>query len=219
MSGGVAARVGGRRRLAACLSLVALATEVVVVIVGLHGQLARLPAALLLLLAATVSGWFAVTRRGLLRTLGVVGAAVTAGLLALVVLTGDAHGLTLLVVVVLGVCSVGLTRFALRRDRGSIRKLPVPGAPVGPACHAAPHAVHPTLRQRARTCAVDRGLEQSYLLTRIAGVGTRARLDTGTLGVSAVELRWRSGRDRLLAGRPPAGYDDSAATPSSPVRR
>ena len=135
MSGGVAARVGGRRRLAACLSLVALATEVVVVIVGLHGQLARLPAAVLLLLAATVSGWFAVTRRGLLRTLGVVVAAVAAGLLALVVLTGDAHGLTLLFVVVLSVCSVGLTRFALRRDRGSIRKLPVPGAPVGPARH------------------------------------------------------------------------------------
>ena len=37
--------------------------------------------------------------------------------------------------VVLGVCSVGLTRFALRRDRGSIRKLPVPGTPVGPARH------------------------------------------------------------------------------------
>ena len=102
---------------------------------GLHGQLARLPAAVLLLLAATVSGWFAVTRRGLLRTLGVVVAAVAAGLLALVVLTGDAHGLTLLVVVVLSVCSVGLTRFALRRDRGSIRKLPVPGTPVGPARH------------------------------------------------------------------------------------
>ena len=28
-----------------------------------------------------------------------------------------------------------------------------------------------------------------YLLTRVAGFGTRARLDTGILGVSAVELR------------------------------
>jgi diacylglycerol kinase family enzyme len=135
LSDGVAARVGGRRRLAASLALVALAAEVVVVVVGLRGQLARLVAAVVLLLAATVSGWFGVTRRGLLRRLGVVVAAVAAGLFALVVLTGDAHGLTLLVVVALGVCSVGLTRLALRRDRRSIRKLPVPGTPVGPARH------------------------------------------------------------------------------------
>jgi diacylglycerol kinase family enzyme len=131
----VATRVGGRRRLAACLSLVALATEVVVVVVGLHGQLARLVAAVVLLLAATIGGWFGITRRGLLRRLGVVVAAVAAALFALVVLTGDAHGLTLLIVVALGLCSVGLTRYALRRDRRSIRNLQVPGTPVGPARH------------------------------------------------------------------------------------
>src|SRR5262245_27354037 len=102
---------------------------------SLHGQIVRLLAALVLLVAATVSGWFGVTRRGLLRTLGVGVGTVAAGLFALVVLTGNAHGLTLLVVVALGVCSVGLTRYALRRDRRSIRELRVPGTPVGPARH------------------------------------------------------------------------------------
>ena len=132
---GVAARVDGRRRVAACLSLVALATEVVVVIVGLHGQLGRLPAAVVLLLVATVSGWFGVTRRGLMRGLGVVVAVVAAGLFAVVVLTGEAHGLMLMVVLALSACSVGLTRYALRRDRRSIRTLQVPGTPVGPTPH------------------------------------------------------------------------------------
>ena len=37
------------------------------------------------------------------------------------------------------------------------------------------------------------------MLTRIAGFGTRARLDTGTLGVSAVELRGAADVARLLA--------------------
>ena len=37
------------------------------------------------------------------------------------------------------------------------------------------------------------------MLTRIAGFGTRARLDTGTLGVSAVELRGAADVSRLLA--------------------
>ena len=49
-----------------------------------------MPAAVLLLFVATVSGWFGVTRRGLLRRLGVVVAAVAASLFAVVVLTGEA---------------------------------------------------------------------------------------------------------------------------------
>ena len=38
-----------------------------------------------------------------------------------------------------------------------------------------------------------------YVLTRFAGFGTRARLDTGTLGVSAVELRGAADVTRLFA--------------------
>ncbi len=135
MSTATAASVEGRRRAAACLSLLALATEVVVVVLGLHGQLARLPAAVVLLLVATVCGWFGVTRRGLLRRLGVVVAVVAASLFAVVVLTAEAHGLMLLVVLALSACSVGLTRYALRRDRRSIRALQAPGTPVEPARH------------------------------------------------------------------------------------
>ena len=132
---GVATRVDGRRRLAACLVDPGPRGRGVVVVVGLRGQLARLPCAVVLLLMATVCGWFGVTRRGLLRTFGVVVAAVAAALFAMVVLTGDAHGLMVLVVLALGACSAGLTRYALRRDRRSIRTLQVPGTPVGPARH------------------------------------------------------------------------------------
>ena len=38
-----------------------------------------------------------------------------------------------------------------------------------------------------------------YVLTRISGFGTHARLDTGTLGVSAVELRGATDVTRLIA--------------------
>ena len=365
----------------ACRSL-ALATEVVVVVLGLHGQLARLPAAVLLLLVATVCGWFGVTRRGLLRRLGVVVAAVAAGLFAVLVLTGGGHGLMLLVVLALSACSVGLTRYALRRDRRSIRALPAPGTPIGPARHGVlivnpksggGKATHFELADVARrrgievvvlepgsdllqlaedaadrgadvigiaggdgsqalaasvamrhdislVCipagtrnhfALDLGLDRDdvvealdafghaverridlaevggrvfvnnvslgvyativhspeyrdtkrettakylpellgpgaqpygmkftdtagdvhdsaeliqvsnnpYALSRIAGFGTRPRLDTGTLGVSAVELRGAADLSRLLAAEAAGGCDASAATASSSARR
>jgi diacylglycerol kinase family enzyme len=40
-----------------------------------------------------------------------------------------------------------------------------------------------------------------YVLTRIAGFGTRARLDTGTLGVSAIEVRGTADVTRLVAAQ------------------
>jgi hypothetical protein len=61
-------RVDARRRLAACLSLGAVAAAMVVVLVGLRGQVGRVGASLAAPVVVTVACWFAVTRRGLLRT-------------------------------------------------------------------------------------------------------------------------------------------------------
>jgi diacylglycerol kinase family enzyme len=124
-----------RRRLAAALALLALAASAVVVVVALWGQAWRLVAGLALLLVVTVAGWYAVTRRGVLRVAGIAGAAAGLALFLVLVLTGDAHGLLVLVVLALAGASVGLTRYALRRDRRSIRSTRAPGTPVGPARH------------------------------------------------------------------------------------
>jgi diacylglycerol kinase family enzyme len=117
------------------LSLVAVAAALVMVLVGLRGEIDRLIGSVALLVVVTVAAWFAVTRRGLLRTVGALIALGTVAAVTLVVLTADNHGLLLFGVVVLVVVSAALTRYALRRDRRSLRARRVPGTPVGPARH------------------------------------------------------------------------------------
>ena len=129
------ARVDPLRRLAACLALAAVAFAVVIVVVGLRGQLGRVLAALAALAVVTVASWVAVTRRGPLRAAGAAVAIGTAGLVAVLTLTGRSHGLLLGGELVLVGISAGLTRYALRRDRRSLRAMAVPGTPVGPATH------------------------------------------------------------------------------------
>jgi diacylglycerol kinase family enzyme len=124
-----------RRRLAAVLALLALAASLVVVVVALEGQVWRVVAGMALLLVVTVAGWYTVTRRGGLRVAGIAGAVGGLALFLVLVLTGDAHGLLVLVVLALAGTSVGLTRYALRRDRRSIRQVRAPGTAVGPARH------------------------------------------------------------------------------------
>ena len=70
---------------------------------------------------------------------------------------------------------------------------------LGPG--AQPHRMQFTdpggkVHERAQLIEVS---NNPYLLTGIAGFGTRARLDTGTLGVSAVELRGAADVTLLLA--------------------
>jgi diacylglycerol kinase family enzyme len=124
-----------RRRLAACLSLVAIASAVVMVVVGLRGQVGRVIASLAALAVVTVASWFAVTRRGVLRTIGAVVALATVAVVAVLTLTGRSHGLLLGGELVLVGLSAALTRYALRRDRRSLRTMQVPGTPVAPATH------------------------------------------------------------------------------------
>lgn len=131
--GVVSTTVEGRRRVAAVLSLVALAAAVVLVVAGVWGDVGRLTVGLSLLIVATVAAWFAVTRRGALRAIGaLVALAGVVGLVAFV-LSGHRHGLVAVLVLVLVAVSAALTRYALRRDKRSLRQAQVPGTPVGSA--------------------------------------------------------------------------------------
>ena len=77
--------------------------------------------------------WVAVTRTGTMRVVADVATVVLLGLVILVVLTAEGHGLGLVVVLALLAGSTALVRYALRRDRKALRAQPPPGLPVGPA--------------------------------------------------------------------------------------
>jgi diacylglycerol kinase family enzyme len=126
-----------RRRLAAILALVALGAAVVVLLTAVARSPGRVLASLVLLLVATIGGWYAVSRTGLLRWLGLVLAAGGLGGVLVLLLTGERHGLRVVFVLVLYAASLLLTRYALRRDRTSMRLGEGPGARVGPARTAA----------------------------------------------------------------------------------
>ena len=132
-TGGAAHRPAPARRLAAVAALALTAAAVVVGAVGVMGDVGRVVAVPLLLLVTTATAWTAVTRRGMIRVAASVGAAAMLVLLAAVVLTAEAQGLGLVVMVALLAGSAWLTRYALRRDPAALKALAVPGTPVGPA--------------------------------------------------------------------------------------
>ena len=124
-----------RRRLAALAALVLLGAALVVAVVALSGEVLRLVVTLLLIPLAAAGAWFGATRHRGLRVLGIVVAFGTLVGIVLLTITSEQHGLFALALVVIvglsGVCA----RYALRRDRTSLRDAEVPGTPVGPARH------------------------------------------------------------------------------------
>ena len=99
------------------------------------GDLLRLVFTLLMIPVAAVGAWFAVTRRSAPRVVGLVIGGGALVLLVVLVLTSDQHGLVALLLVALVGLSAACARYALRRDRASVRAAEVPGTPVGPARH------------------------------------------------------------------------------------
>ena len=105
----------------------------VVAAVGVQGDVGRLIAAPLLLLAVTATAWVAATRKGPTRVVASVVTLVFLGLTVFVVLTAEDHGVTMLAVLTLLASSTLLVRYALRRDRRALGSQPSPGTTVGPA--------------------------------------------------------------------------------------
>jgi diacylglycerol kinase family enzyme len=112
---GLAARRRLRRRLAAIVALVVPVAMVVVAAVALAGDVSIAVLAVVLVLVANASVWFALTERGALRAFGAVAAALAAAGLV-VVLATHWHGLLVLIGLLLLLALFGLAaRYALER--------------------------------------------------------------------------------------------------------
>jgi diacylglycerol kinase family enzyme len=126
-----------RRRVAAVAALTTFAAAIVVALFAARGELIRVVVVPALLVVATVGAWYGLTRRGMVRGIG-IGAAVLAFVAALVVtFAGPSHGLGALAAVVLIGASAIATRYALGRDRRSVREARAPGDAVAAPRHAA----------------------------------------------------------------------------------
>jgi diacylglycerol kinase family enzyme len=112
---GLAARRRLRRRLAAIVALAVPVAMVVVAAVALAGDVSIAVLAVVLVLVANASVWFALTERGALRAFGAVVAALAAAGLV-VVLATHWHGLLVLIGLLLLLALFGLAaRYALER--------------------------------------------------------------------------------------------------------
>ena len=118
-----------RRRLAALLALAAYAAAVVIVILDLADVLSALGITLVTLVAASVTGWFALTRRGAVR---LVNAVLTALLLVapIVALLANAVVIDVVLVVVFWALGTLLARVAVGVDKTALRSALPPGTPV-----------------------------------------------------------------------------------------
>lgn len=126
-----------RRRSAAGGALILTAAAVAVAVTAVRGDVARALVIPVIALATVALAWTAATRRGAMRALAGALTAVGVAGLALLMLTGDSHGLALVLVLVLGAGSVALSRYALRRDHTELEDHSDAGVPVDPARHGA----------------------------------------------------------------------------------
>ena len=120
-------------RLAAVGALVLAAAALVTAVVALSGDLGRALVAPLALIVVLGAAWIAATRTGFLRLAAAAVALVALAVVVVAVFTAEARGVGLAIVIVLLAGSTALSRRALRRDPQTLKALPTPGDPVGPA--------------------------------------------------------------------------------------
>jgi diacylglycerol kinase family enzyme len=127
-------RPGTARRLAAVGAIVLLAVVLIVSVISFPSDVLRLSVQIPLLLAAIFAAWYAFTRAGRTRIVGIViaGAAVVGILAYAFVEEGDARSLVLLRLALV-ILALALARFALARDVRSLKRATTPGEPAGPA--------------------------------------------------------------------------------------
>jgi diacylglycerol kinase family enzyme len=131
-------RPGLERRAAAVSSLLAVLVVVVVSAINIADDAWRSLLIVLSLVAALFGAWYAITRVGGRRAIGIVLA--TAALLAMIVaaVTGDGWVVVSAAVrVVLLLAAVWLGRFAIGHDPRSLKERETPGRPVPAATHGA----------------------------------------------------------------------------------
>jgi hypothetical protein len=123
-----------RRRIAALLALAAYVAAVIIVILDLGSVVSSLGITLLTLAAASVTGWYALTRRGVVR---LVNAILTVLLLVAPIVAMLAHAVAVDLVAVMGlfVAATLLTRAAVGVDKEALRAEAPPGERVPAPAH------------------------------------------------------------------------------------
>ncbi|HEY1330512.1 MAG TPA: diacylglycerol kinase family protein [Actinomycetota bacterium] len=125
-----------RRRLAAVAAILCLIGALLSVVFALvRGEAWRLPAALAAGAVAVVALWYAVSRRGGARLLGLVAAPLGVIALLIVVFTADHRGLPLVMAIALILLSGAAAGVALRRDPRTLRSALVHATRASRASH------------------------------------------------------------------------------------
>ena len=124
------------QRLAALLAIAALGGALVAVGFAIvKGDLWRLPVVLVAVVVTVVGLWYLVSRRGLIRSTGVVLAVVGIVTLLSVILTADYRGIPVIAAVILIVISATAARYGLHGTHPAAVAGPGRGDVVGPASH------------------------------------------------------------------------------------
>jgi diacylglycerol kinase family enzyme len=126
---------GFTRRVSAVLALAALLGAVVLVFIGWIGNLGPLLLLLAGLVVLVLGAWHALTRRGVLRFGAALVVLAGVGLLVGGFIWADLSPLRAIVVVLLGVVSVGSGRVALGQDRRTGHSTPSQPVPAGSTHH------------------------------------------------------------------------------------
>jgi diacylglycerol kinase family enzyme len=126
-----------RRRLAALAALATFAAALGVAGFAARGDILAIVLVPALLVLACVGAWYGLTRRGAVRAVGIAVVVLSLVAAAGITLGGGSHGLAALAVVVLVGASAAATRYALGRDRRSVREARAPGITVAAPRHAA----------------------------------------------------------------------------------
>ena len=122
-------------RVAAAGSLVTVVVAAALALIGVVLNFIALLIAIAGLLVCVTAGWYAVSRRGAIRIIGLIVVVVALAAMITGLVLDDFSALRLLLVVVVAAVSVLLARYALRTSRSRLRAFTEHLTPVAPAKH------------------------------------------------------------------------------------
>ncbi len=114
-------RPSAARRLAAVAALMTLAVAAVLLLVGIASHLAAVVLAFICLLVGVTAGWYAVSRRGVVRVIAVTVVVVSVAALGAGLFLTDISVRQVILIAALGGVSVLAARYALKRTRWQLR--------------------------------------------------------------------------------------------------
>ena len=114
-------RPSAARRLAAVAALMTLAVAAVLLLVGIASHLAAVVLAFICLLVGVTAGWYAVSRRGVVRVIAVTVVVVSVAALGAGLFFADISVRQVILIAALGGVSVLAARYALKRTRWQLR--------------------------------------------------------------------------------------------------